>query len=163
VTHCDHLMGPYQARYHVYAPDPFPCGQARGTSDISGSHNPAKFWQPPTGQEPLIVLRCPRDIVAMLREHGLHTGYRRDPDSDIDVGLLDVFGQPEGDKRDRALRSWIEELQWECVSADGLVLGLWHPLATPEQARRCWGGPIFELRADSVDEALAQWGEIRKG
>lgn len=153
-SHCDHVMGPLQARYNVYAPDPFIFGQARGTSDINGRMNAKKFWLPPTGQEVVLVLDCPKDVVQVLRnEYGVHTGFDRNPATDIDVGLEKVF---EGRNAHILLRRWIDELQWECVSDPGTVLGVWHPSATAELVQACWKGPVRLLKATTVAEALEQ-------
>lgn len=151
-THCDHIMGPMQGRYNVYAPDPFVFGQDRSTSDISGAANPAKFWQPPTGEEVVLLLRCPRAVVAQLRDYGIHTGYDRDPVTDIDRGLTALFAGYD----DTKLRKWVGDLQWECASQEGVTLGVWHPDATIQQLRRCWTGRAAEIRAETVEEAVAQ-------
>jgi hypothetical protein len=160
-NHCDHIMGPFQEGYRVYAPEPFLCGQARGLSDISGSHNPGKFWVPATGREPLVVLDAPREVVQLLREqHGLHTGYRRDSDTDIDVGLPPIYALPPGREREAKLRHWCRELQTECANAEGLTLGLWHPEGTVEETARCWTGQVRLLRAQSPDEAVSEWRKL---
>lgn len=154
-VHIDWQMGPMQSRYKVYAPDPFLVGQARSHSDICGRTNPAKFWTPPTGQESVLLLNCPAAVVKELRNEGVHTGYDRHPDSDIDRGLLQLFaGKPAG-VEDR-LRQWITDLQWEVVSEEGMILGVWHPKVTGEMLRRCWSGPIIEVNAQTSEEALAQ-------
>ncbi|QJX01326.1 glycosyltransferase family 25 protein [Frigoriglobus tundricola] len=57
--HCDHIMGPMQGGYRVYAPDPFLVGQAQGPSDISGARNPAKFWVPPSADAAIALVRGP--------------------------------------------------------------------------------------------------------
>lgn len=150
VTHCDHIMGPVQARYNVYAPDPFLFGQSASQSDISGARNPTKFWQPPTGNEPVLLLRCPAAVVSQLRDYGVHTGYQRDPATDIDLGLASVYrayGEP-------SLRKWVDDLQWECVSEDGTVLGVFHPEATLEHLCKVWSGPAHEIVADTLEDAL---------
>ena len=76
--HCDHIMGPMQAHFNVYAPEPFLIGQDASKSDISGSLNPRKFWKPPTGDEPVVLLQAPKAVVAKLRSFGFHTGYNRE-------------------------------------------------------------------------------------
>ncbi len=157
-VHIDWIVGEVQQKHAVYAPDPFLFGQSRTMSDICGRVNPTKFWTPPKGDEPLYVVKCSKDAIKALRELGLHTGYQRDPQSDIDVGLVEVFKQDK--HRELALKKWIKDLMWEIVSEPTLSLGIWHPEATAELARKCWGGPVEELTAGSVEEAICMWKEM---
>ncbi len=156
--HCDHVMGPFQSRFRVYAPDPFLVGQRRSRSDITHGHNPEKWWIPPTGKEAVYLLHCPPDVVKGLRKrHGVHTGHNRDRQTDVDNGLRHLFSLPP-EYHEAKLRKWVSDLQWECVSGAG-VLGVWHPQATAELLRRCWGGPVVEVAADTVEAAAAQLKE----
>ncbi len=136
--HCDHVMGPLQRNWNCYAPDPFLAGQARGKSDISGADNPLKFWQPPLGTEPVLVLDCDCPTVDALRSLGVHTGHCRDA-TGVDKGLVGPLTDPK-------LTRWLWDLQWEVVSEGGLTLGLWRPdldaADLANQVRRCWKGPV---------------------
>ncbi len=150
--HIDWIVGTVQEKHKVYAPDPFLCGQDRVMSDISGRMQPKKFWIPPKGGEPVIVLDCPREVVAELRKYGIHTGYQREPKTDLDVGLVKAFA---GQHVPQALRRWISDLQWEVISDENLkVLAVWHPKATLEMVKSCWQGPVTVVKADSVSEAF---------
>jgi len=153
-VHIDWQMGPMQERYHVYAPDPFLVGQARSQSDINGRLNPTKFWVPPTGQEPVLLLDCPAEVVKVLRrDYGVHTGYDRDPQTDLDRGLQEVFRHKDPENK---LRQWLVDLQWEVASEEGMVLGVWHPRATAELLQKCWSGPTITVTAATLEEALPQ-------
>jgi hypothetical protein len=155
--HCDHVMGPFQANYKVYAPDPFLAGQARSKSDINGQLNPAKFWSAPASTQPVVLLHAPQAVVEQLRRRGLHTGFNRDPDSDIDVGLRDLFKRPEGHWQS-GLRRWIEMIQWEVASAEGLTCAVWHQQATVKMVREATTASIREITAETLDDALAAIG-----
>lgn len=151
--HCDHVMGPFQRTYKVFAPDPFLCGQARSKSDINGALNPTKFWVSPTADQPVIFLHAPREVVESLRRRGLHTGYRRDPETDIDIGLRDLFAKPDR-FWSRDLRRWIDTIQWEVASAQGLTCTVWHPQATLQLVKEATSATVFEITGQSIDEVV---------
>jgi hypothetical protein len=149
-THCDWVMGPACRRFRIYAPDPFLIGQASSYSDISCRQQTAKFWQPPTGDELVILLRAERPLVEELRKHGWHTGYHRDAETDYDVGLCEVVNNR------KKLTQWVWDLQWEVVSEEDWVLCVWHPRISAVELRAAWPGPVIEVEAADVAAALGE-------
>lgn len=158
-VHCDWVMGPCMAKFNTYAPEPFLVGQADGKSDISGALNPAKFWRPPTGLEPVVVLHAPRDVMEALRKKGFHGGHTRDAATGLDAGLRELFADKTLSDAERAnrLEGWINMIQWEVVSmAEPGVCTIWHPDARAEMVRGLVGGKVIEIMANTVEEALRQ-------
>ena len=150
--HCDHVMGPFQAGYQVYAPDPFIFGQSRSRSDISGALNPAKFWVPPAEAEPIYLLQVSRGMVSELRRCGVHTGFDRDPSTGLDRGLILAFAEPDPIA---SLSSWIEMILWEVASGNGRIGAIWHPAATPELVARATSRRIILVEGSTLPETLA--------
>lgn len=153
VVHIDWIMGPLQSLRNVYAPEPFIFGQEAGQSDISGRANPRKSWDTPAANLPVVFLEAPQPVVAELRRYGLHTGYNRDPKTDLDRGLLRVFAS---DNPSNELHKWIRDMQWEVASDEGLTTTIWHPDAKLEQVKNCTHGEVIHVKADNLDEALKQ-------
>ena len=161
--HCDHIMGPMQANYRVYAPQPFLCGQSRSKSDINGRVNAARTWNAARDDLPILVLDMPRHVVADLRRYGVHTGYCRESTTDYDAGLAEIFKDSRpgrvasiGPSRIVSrLNNWLGTLQWEVAAADNLVLGVWHPTATTDLVQEAAGKwRVFGVKAETLDEAL---------
>lgn len=144
-VHIDWTFGIVQRKCRVYAPDPFLFGQSQGFSDIRCTMEAARLWQRPTGKETILFLDCDRQTMEALREFCVHTGWDRGDDG-VDNGLRKVF---EGKL---SLKKWIEDLQWEAVSVEGMVLGVWHPQARVDMVRACWTGPVVVVR--SLDDYL---------
>jgi hypothetical protein len=155
--HCDHVMGPMQRNYRVYAPEPFLCGQGQGKSDIRGSLDPVRFWSMTSGSAgptaPTILLHAPVEILPALRRCGFHTGYYRDLESDIDEGLKNIFAGRRESWPPR-LRAWLKVIRDEAASGDGLVATVWHPQATAELLAEVDSQPFVEVSGETVAEVL---------
>jgi hypothetical protein len=163
--HCDWHMGDWQERgYKVYAPQAFLAGQDAGPSDISGAANPRKFWVPPQADAPVILLLAPAVVAAELRKHGCHYGYNRDPATDFDVGLRDLFtSAASSEEIEQSLRKWITMIQWEAASVENTVCTVWHPRCTLELVARALGREPIVIGAQTPEAALARLVEIRGG
>ena len=105
-----------------------PVRPARNRTSTDGSIRPSSGCRRRKGSR-LFCLTRPADVVKALRRYGFHTGYDRDPETDIDNGLIELFDGPAGNWPSR-LRRWIETIQWEVASGDHLVCTIWHPKAT---------------------------------
>jgi len=164
-VHCDWVMGPCMARFNTYAPDPFLVGQAEGKSDISGSVNQAKFWRPPAGYEPVIILRSSRQVMEVLRTKGWHGGYSRDPKTGIDLGLRDLLRDKSLTEVERRKKfgDWINVIQNEVLSMnEPSICTVWHPTIDADFVKSAVKGKVVEIKAASPEEALRKLpGDIR--
>lgn len=147
--HCDHLMGPFQTDYKVYAPAEFVAGQSEGTSDISGSDNPAKFWEEPKNNR-VVWFKGTKARVEEMRNKGFHGG--RDRHNGMCKGILSVaHGVAEGKPKKvlvKKLKDWISMIHWECRSM------------RPEGVCMIWFDDDHKIPEDIIREAAGNNLEI---
>jgi len=154
-VHIDWMMRGWQHQFRVYAPERWIVGQAGGRSDIAGRVKPAEWWNPPKGDEPVVLLRTPREVLEELRGRGFHSGCERNDDC-VDVGLSTCFAAVLSDhERTERLRRWISMLQEECLSA-GSLCTVWHPAATVEAVQTATRGRVLLIEAETAAEAIAK-------
>jgi len=146
-----------------YAADPFAIIQAANKSQISGRMEPNRSWDGRIKVQsrhpsdvPLVILHAPRAVVQGLREKALiHTGYWREPATDMDRGLIEVLAKPEA-QRPAALGQWLATLRPEAAAFTHAALGFWYPgLSESDLAvvRKALGQPR-EITAATVDDAV---------
>jgi GR25 family glycosyltransferase involved in LPS biosynthesis len=145
-THIDHVLGPWQASHKVYRPDPFLFGQTASMSDICGRVNPSQWWNQPAKNAPVVFLDCSQEVAAVLRGHGFHTGYDRDPETDIDVKL------PQAMKDKESLRKWLDTILWEAASQEGQVATVWG-CGTLEQVQAAYPNVLY-IAGQTPEECL---------
>jgi len=154
-VHIDWRMRDWQHLQTVYAPDPWLIGQAGGRSDIRGDEKPAEWWTG-SGHEtagPVAVAFVSRDALETMRVAGFHPGMSCNDADGIDAGLAKCFSTKKRSPIIRSLRHWLEMIQAECVG--GLLPTVWHPRATAELVSQAWDGPVYEVRGETADEAMA--------
>lgn len=158
VGHCDHVMGPWQHDYNVYAPDPFLAGQREGKSDISGADNAAKFWVAPRPDAPVILLRGPLHVMEAIRSRGFHGGRMRT--QGIDNGLQAIVDENSSlEKKVARMRNWIHMIQSEGRSmspeCDCVVF---HPNLNEQVVRLAAGSNLKVIYAKTASEFFAKVG-----
>ena len=157
--HCDHVMGPFESGYKVYAPDPFVIGQGSTRSDISGRMDPIRFWSGSDIQAKVALISAPHSVIKDLRPLGFHTGYTRDAKTDVDVGIIDIFMKPGSPtNKVRALRDWVAMVRGEASVFENGVCVIWLPEINDEirqVCRKAVGPELIELNVNSVAD-LAQ-------
>lgn len=105
-------------------------------------------------QSPVLLLRCPRQMIEDLHSHGFHPGYWRDRESGWDNGLIHIFKEvPEGERIEH-LRKWCDVL---CKQADrdGLIVTAVHPQLTGDLLQMATTRHVVEIEASSPDDLKA--------
>lgn len=139
-----------------------PCYEVRGSSaEEAFGCLPAEVQQrmrerQTLRQSPVLLLRCPRQLLEELHSHGYHPGYWRDRGTGLDNGLIHIFKEvPEGERL-HELRKWCDLL---CKQADrdGLIVAAVHPELTADMLRQATTRQVVELEVGSIEELKTQF------
>lgn len=150
-VHIDWRMGDEQKNWNVYAPKRFIFGQAGGQSDIVTNEMPRKTWDTNPHEDRIVLLRSTRVVAAELRmNHGWWGGAQRDPDTDIDVGLIDAS---LGYDKQRTIHAWINLVGSEA----GGVLFVRHPEITLAELQAATSRRVILIEASSSEDAIREY------
>jgi hypothetical protein len=153
-SHIDWLMAGWQHKFVVYTPDSWLIGQRGGHSDVTNRTKPVEWWTPLTGAEPVILLHAPLEVARQLHDYGFWG---------VGEKLFQFFDHAEpANVRAARLRQWIQKMQLECKGHGARICTIWHPNAQIELIRQCTNGPVIEIFANNIDEALRE-KPINKG
>ena len=103
-------------------------------------------------QAPLILLRCPREMIDQLHSHGFHPGYWRDRESGLDMGLKKIFESDiSREDRIKELRKWCDWLLRE-AKRDGIIVTAIHPKLTLEELKEASPIDVIEVEASTIEQ-----------
>lgn len=164
MVHCDWIMGrdpEMQLAHKAYAPKEFVAGQELNHSDIVRTVVPRHFWNPPSPDLPVLLLKSPAHVLRDLLPYGIYTGLERDPFTAIDKELARIYhGRSMSEDAHRVrLSKWMDRRQWEVSSDPHLICTIWHPHATESEIRAASTYPVYVLETENVEEALEMMPE----
>ena len=107
-------------------------------------------------ESPVVLLRCPPQMIDELPSYGFHPGYWRHPQRHFDNGLIRICEEIEASDRLIELRKWC---MWLCQEADrdGLIVAAVHPALTLEMLQQVTDRQVIEITAHHPDALIGQF------